>query len=71
MNVTASYSPADTTFSIDLTADEANLYRARLFLNYAGMLSYIGDEGQGLMVLDDENLNRDTFKSGVLYDALC
>lgn len=68
MNVLASYIPADTTFSIDLTADEANLYRARLFLNYAGMLSYIGDEGQGLMVLDEENLNRDTFKSGVLYD---
>lgn len=58
MAITVSYSNNTFTVSgISPVADES--YRARLFLNYSGKLSYIGTTGDGIKV---ENVE------GVLYD---
>ena len=57
MNVTASLT--GNTYNIELTDAPSGQYRARLFLNYSGLMSYSGDEGVGLKVNDGV---------GVVYD---
>lgn len=49
MECTTSYNAVNKQFTIDVSNEPSNVFRARLLLNYGGILSYSGSNGSGIV----------------------